>query len=416
MLLVGVGFGSLGRLIHRAREQSAKVATLRSFGVTVEYAGEFRIDDIGTVIFFEDIHPWWKRELVNWCGKDCFSSVQSLRAFGRAPASERDRDEFWRLATSFPELRKLEVSQSWFDSTGLARFRGNASIKSLILLHVTPTNEEMATIGTLTELRQLHLLVGYKRPSHMDDRGIASLDSLKKLRSLILDDSGISDKSTPHIAAHQRLQLLGLLNAGITDEGARTLTGLTELRTLNLQGSRITDRTLAELSGLTQLKYLELSGTDISDEGLQHLRTLVDLESLEVRETKIHGPGIAELHSLSKLQRLRLRKNPTTDDDLPYFEAIRQLEQLDLGQSLVTDAGIKTFRLGPKVRAIDISGTSVTDEGLMSLARYPQLEELRVDQSGITPEGTAEFKRLLPKAQFGPCATVTRAFQTKPLE
>ena len=416
MLLVGVGFGSLGRLIHRAREQSAKVATLRSFGVTIGYAGEFRIDDIGTVCFFEDVHPWWKRKLVNWCGEDFFASVQSLRAFGPPPVSQRDRREFWRLAASFPELRKLEVSESWFDPVGMARCRGKTSIKSFVLIHATPTNDDLTTIGTLTELRHLHLAGGFRRSPLLDDQAIASLDSLKDLRSLVFSGYRISDKSMSRIATHHKLQSLGLVNTQITDDGARSLATLTELRTLNLQGTHITDRTLANLSDLTQLKDLRLGKTAVSDEGLRHFRKFTELESLDVSETKVHGPGIAELHSLCKLQRLSLRKNPTTDDDLPYFEAVRQLERLDLGQSLVTDAGIMSFRPGPKVREIDISGPPVTDKGLMSLARFSQLRELSVDQSGITPEGIAEFKKLLPNVQFGRFATVTRAFRSVPLE
>ena len=62
MLLVGVGFGTLGRQIHRAREQSAKVTALRSLGATIEYEGEFKIDDRGTVWFFGEFRPWWKQE------------------------------------------------------------------------------------------------------------------------------------------------------------------------------------------------------------------------------------------------------------------------------------------------------------------------------------------------------------------
>ncbi|MFN0021225.1 MAG: leucine-rich repeat domain-containing protein [Pirellulaceae bacterium] len=416
MLLVGVGLGSLGRLIHRAREQSAKVTTLRSFGVTVEYEGSFNIDERGTVWFVRENRAWWKRTLVNWYGEDFVSSVQGLQAFGRPPLSERDREEFWRLATSLPELRKLDVNESWFDPAGLARFRGNTSIKSLTLMFVAPSNEDLAVIGTLTELKQLHLWMGYKHPSHMDDRGITSLDSLKELRSLILDDSGITDKSMPLIARHRRLQTLGLRNTRITDEGAHYLSGLTELRALDLSESRLTDEGLKNLSGLTQLRYLGLSGTGVTDEGLEHLVKLADLETLEVRHTEVHGPGVAALASLPRLTSVRLRKNPVKDEDVHYFADLPELESLDLEQTLVTDAGIKTLQLGPKVIAISILGTSVTDEGLMFLARYPQLKVVRVEQSRITPEGMAMLKKQLPNCQFGPFSPTFKASPTKPLE
>jgi hypothetical protein len=416
-LFFGLVLGVLGRWIHRAREQAARVTTLRGFGVEVFYSGQISTDEYGRVWHHGDSRKSFaERELEPWLGIDCIRSVRGLQTNAPLHTISGERDEFWRLAALFPELNTLEVSNAWCDSAGLARLRGKSSLRALIIRNAKVTNEDLEVIGTLTGLQNLSLDYVPSDASILDDRGIAHLSALNDLRYLQLDIVGMTDASLPRLAAFPRLKALSLSKASVTDRGARFLANLTDLEVLELRNTRISDRGLAALSELAHLKYLGLSGTEITDEGLQHLRTLVDLETLEVSDTEVHGPGLAALASLPKLTRVRFRKNPVKDEDLHYFADLPELESLDLEQTLVTDVGIKTLRLGPKVIVITIFGTSVTDEGLISLGRYRQLQVVRVEQSRVTPEVEAMLKRQSPSCQIGPFSPTFKASPTKPLE
>lgn len=402
-LFLGLVLGVLGRWVHRTREQAARVATLRSFGVEVFYSGQISTDGYGRVWH----HGGWRksfaaRELERWFGIDCIGTVQGLRTNASLHTISGEREEFWRLAKLFPELSVLEVSNAWCDSTGLAQLRDKSSLRVLTIVNSKVTNDDLVIIGTLTGLQSLSLQYVPSDSSILNDRGVAHLTTLEDLRHLQLDFVGMNDASLPRLAVFTRLKALSLSKASVTDQGARFLARLTDLEVLELRQTRISDRGLAALSGLTNLKYLGLGGTLVTDDGLQHLQYLHDLETLNVSETKIHGPGFVHLHSLPVLKRIWLRSNPIEDDDLKYFEGLRHVEEICLRKSRVSNAGIKSFRLPPSARAIDLSDTRVADDGMMSLLRYPWIRELRVQRSEITPEGIVEFKKAAPECDFLP--------------
>jgi len=67
------------------------------------------------------------------------------------------------------------------------------------------------------------------------------------------------------------------------------------LRSLVLSGTQITDEGLEALRSLQSLRWLYLLRTRITDEGLPHLKTLASLRSLWLGETAVTPAGVKQL-------------------------------------------------------------------------------------------------------------------------
>jgi hypothetical protein len=81
-----------------------------------------------------------------------------------------------------------------------------------------------------------------------------------------------------------------------------------KLQTLRLDGTRITDRGLRLIQGLEGLETLGLSDTDITDKGMKALRKLPKLRILDLSSTSISNDGLAELGAIGSLRELYLFK------------------------------------------------------------------------------------------------------------
>jgi len=375
MLVLSIGFGEIGRRIYQANDQAAKVAALRSLGVAVQYEIEFSNDESGKISNVSRQRSNLQRQIVTWLGNDFAFKVHGLKTTGPPPASTQERNAFWRIAASFPELCSLTAGPEWCDGSGLARLRGKTSMRSLSLYAREPTNEDLEVIGTLVNLQRLHFMAGGKRPSLMDDRGLVHLDRLEDLRDLALGEFGITDASLSHLSSHPRLTSLSLSSTAITDQG------------------------LTNLAGLSRLEHLNLSQTRVSDEGLRHLKPLRNLLTLSLHDTNVRGPGLEHLQSLPILKQLYLDTKFIDDDDLKHFEGLHDLLEIRLDESQITDAGLRRFHPPANAYSMSLFRTGVTDYGLISLARYPQIQVLNVTYTRVTPEGVAAFQKAAPRCQ-----------------
>lgn len=86
-----------------------------------------------------------------------------------------------------------------------------------------------------------------------------------------------------------------LAETQITDAGLAHLQGLTGLRTIVLDKTQITDVGLTTLQGLTGLQVLWLQATQVSDAGLTHLQGLTGLQLLHLTGTRVTQEGVAQL-------------------------------------------------------------------------------------------------------------------------
>jgi hypothetical protein len=134
-----------------------------------------------------------------------------------------------------------------------------------------------------------------------------------------------SDAVLASVGRLRRLKTLDLQRSSVTDTGLRELENLTELQDLTLDRTTITDAGLAHLEPLTQLKALTLYKDHITDAGLQHLRSLKNLQNLILADTGVTDAGLAELRSLTNLRWLFLERTKVTDSGLAQLQGLTRL-------------------------------------------------------------------------------------------
>lgn len=92
-----------------------------------------------------------------------------------------------------------------------------------------------------------------------------------------------------------QVAVLNLGRTKVTDDGLKSLEGLKNLRKLHLENTHIGDAGLAHLKNLTSLEYLNLYGTQVTDSGLAELEGLKNLRSLYLWQTKVTPAGVEKL-------------------------------------------------------------------------------------------------------------------------
>ncbi len=80
---------------------------------------------------------------------------------------------------------------------------------------------------------------------------------------------------------------LDVARSQITDEGMKTVNKMRRLERLHLEETKITDKGIALIEPLTNLSYLNLYGTDVSDAIFEHLSGMNNLQKLFVWQTKV---------------------------------------------------------------------------------------------------------------------------------
>jgi hypothetical protein len=150
-------------------------------------------------------------------------------------------------------------------------------------------------------------------------RHFLARSDLSLIRLLSIPNSDADDASVGRLHTSRRLESLDLSNTLVSDRGVRSLSGLPSLRHLSLEGTNISGRSLEALHGCGWLETLNLSRTACGD---------------------------ADVRSLSglELRNLRLRSTKVTDQGLEALAGIRSLNSVDVDESAVTDTGFARFR------------------------------------------------------------------------
>jgi hypothetical protein len=115
------------------------------------------------------------------------------------------------------------------------------------------TDEGLATVSRLTELRRLHL-----DASDVSDAGVAKLAGLVKLEELSLHACPITDAAVEALSELPALATVTLDGCrALTDRTARALAAMPALHSIGLVGCwRLTDHGLAALAAMPKLTYL----------------------------------------------------------------------------------------------------------------------------------------------------------------
>jgi hypothetical protein len=209
------------------------------------------------------------------------------------------------------------------------------------------------------------------------DDCFAKLELFPNLTTLRMQMCDVSDKDLATIQALKKLRTLDLTGTNVAD-GVGCLAELHDLESLDLHGTHVGDVGAARLAKLTMLVHLDLGYTKITNEGLRSVSKLVNLRDLDLSNTSIDDEGMAALAELHELKTLDLSETPITSAGLQPLTALSNLHELILTDCAVTDAGIARLAELPKLEKLDLMGTQITTRCLPTLDSMKQLKSLKL--------------------------------------
>jgi Leucine-rich repeat (LRR) protein len=164
-------------------------------------------------------------------------------------------------------LENLNCHSTPANDEGLARIGQVPSLKRLEIVHTQFTDAGTRALSGLVNLERLHL--GSRRAT---GAGLVFLRDLPRLRELDVHDGMMTAEGFRHVGAVKTLRVLRAYGGSAGDEGVSALAGLPELETLVLEGTGITDRSLGIFSSLSRLRKLTLHEPKVTDAALAQLR------------------------------------------------------------------------------------------------------------------------------------------------
>ena len=231
-------------------------------------------------------------------------------------------------------------------NVGLAGVASMKSLRTLRLRGYNINDKTLAIAGKLTSLTGLTL----------DDAGISDA-WMSQLKRLPLEDFSlfrcysVTDNGLACLQNFTNLRLLTLRDMPLMGTCLAGLRGKKKLATLVLSETGVSDESLQNLVGLDSLARLELRQVLVRDVGMETIATLKNLRRLDLDNTRItnrpssdpkHPKGLACLAALPRLEHLSLKLCvEVTDDVVPLLGRLKGLRTLSVTQSGISSEGVK---------------------------------------------------------------------------
>lgn len=163
-------------------------------------------------------------------------------------------------------------------------------IISINLRDTKANDEHVRAVAALQAIEYLDL-----SNTQITDRACESAAKLTHLRDLCLINTNVTDRGVSHLSG-LRLEKLSLWKTKVTDQGVHYLRDMRTLRSLVLDETEITDAALEDVGRLTELtEWLGLVRTKITDRGLPHLTGLKKLREVNLIGTSVTSEGLRSL-------------------------------------------------------------------------------------------------------------------------
>lgn len=226
----------------------------------------------------------------------------------------------WKALSAAGKLETLWLSAANLDDAG---FRELGGLKSLVILKLDGTNLTLAETGaTFAQFQKLiELDVG---GSPVGDEGVLALCAARSLEKLTLRATNFTDAGFQPIAQLLKLKELQLGELPhLTGTGFADIAELRALESVILSDSGITDKGMKAVGNLRELKHLDLDRTKITDDGIKFLASKRALEKLSFQETKVGDSGLlAVAGEVKSLKKVEVRKTKVTRG---IFDEVRKL-------------------------------------------------------------------------------------------
>ena len=114
-----------------------------------------------------------------------------------------------------------------------------------------------------------------------------------------MSGKSITDKGLQTLGNWKKLESVSVFSSGISDAGIKALAGLTSLKTLRIGESKhVSDESVECLLALTQLEHLQFFGGNFTDVGVKKCCSLRKLKTLYLISPAITGEAVQELRDL----------------------------------------------------------------------------------------------------------------------
>lgn len=297
----------------------------------------------------------------------------------------------WPLIAQLETLESLKIWGTEFTAQEARHIEALKRLRSLEIANcrnVTP--DVLKSIGKLKNLEELRVM--FNVFSNDKEENLKRLGALTDDEASLLEDISGPERKKLHIA----------VSTIWMDRALPQLKGLKKLRTLELLNSFMSDVGLGHLHPLRKLESLQISGTTFSEKALQKfvpshpqlrklsrwnandadleiLAELKHLEELDVWAGDVTDKGAASLAKMTKLKRLDINGHQMTDDGLKHLSALDNLERLMMRHlsGPATDDGIAAMQNElPPDCLIHYSFSKSKEPSSESLPDWAQFEEI----------------------------------------
>ena len=195
---------------------------------------------------------------------------------------------------------------------------------------------ESTALYALKHLVQLEELVIYQTSGVSGDV-LSFLPHLKKLKRLVIVNSGLDNKGLKYVGMLHQLERLDISNnEALKDKDLYELRNLVRLKTLGLSFLPLMNgKGLRYLSQINKLLRLDFSCGNFNDTGMMYLRHFPDLKYLDINRTKITDKGMPFIHFLKNLENINFFGNGLTDKGVLYLLTLKKLRIIDLSYVFV---------------------------------------------------------------------------------
>lgn len=198
--------------------------------------------------------------------------------------------------------------------------------------------------------------------SRVTDKGIAALD-LTGVKKIVLDSTGITDKTMFYLAKFPSLKEIYADNTKITDKGVEAVAALPLLESIKLEGTLVTDDGIRALAHAPKLYLLDIA-----------------------KCSKVSKASLVSIKAMPLLSRIRITKTAIRLRDLKDMNGLARItdEYSDL-----TQADIDALLRMKGLRRITLTAAALTEDQFMSLTGIPELHMLNVARCGGIGESQA---------------------------
>jgi Leucine-rich repeat (LRR) protein len=332
------------------------------------------------------------------------------------------------LVCALLALPALADVADWIAATGGTYVKDKAGQVVEVDLTLTwITDDDLARIATLTELRKLNLShtkigdlgLAALRPlknvtwlscyycDYITDGGIAYLRHWQNLEHLNVRGTEVTGRVFEHVAGMKKLRYLDAGFSRVNDDGFDPLSALESVEELHIGGNKMSGVGLPLLRMLPALKHLDVNGSQRTDSGrwglmlsdlnIESIASLTPLESLNIGGAIVSDAGMKALAKLVNLHTLDLSRLDITAAGLEPLTSLRKLTRLNLSQSSrIDDSAAPVFAAMTSLEVLDLAETSISDATLDRLEGMTQIKLLFVDGTKVTPERVGRFRKARP--------------------